>query len=292
MGETGSVHPLGRLAEVEDRYDALLCDVWGVLHDGRHAFSAAVDALRSARAAGRVVVLLTNVPRPSTTMPRALARTGVPDDAWDAIVTSGDATRDELARRAPGPVHRIGRQTDEGLWDGLGLEFAGLDSARFLAIAGLRDADERPEAYTHVLSAARERDLELVCANPDVQVQVGDRLQWSAGAVAEEYRALGGPVVLAGKPHDPIYQRAHRVLADLTGGPVPRDRILAIGDGITTDIRGANSQGIGSLFVATGIHGTSLLAGGSPDGVVDLARAGAALDAEGVRADWAMPRLR
>jgi HAD superfamily hydrolase (TIGR01459 family) len=283
--------PVSRLAELHDRYDVLRCDVWGVLHDGRTAFPAAAQALRAARAAGVTVVLLTNVPRPSATMPRALARTGVPAEAWDAVVTSGDATRDELAQRSPGPVHRIGRQADEGLWDGLGLVFSDLAVARFLAIAGLRDADEDPGAYAEVLRSARDRDLELVCANPDVQVQVGDQLRWSAGSVAEAYRALGGRVVLAGKPHEPIYARADRVLAELVGGPVPRDRILAIGDGITTDLCGANEQGIDSLFVATGIHGSSLLVGGTPDGAVDRERAAAALADVGARADWVMPRL-
>jgi HAD superfamily hydrolase (TIGR01459 family) len=279
------------LRALSGRYDALLCDVWGVIHDGRTLFPGVADALRGARADGISVVLLTNVPRPASTMPRALARLGFPPDAWDAVVTSGDAIRTELARRAPGPVHRIGRETDEGLWEGLGLRFADLDQARFLAIAGLRGADDSPQAYAAVLGAARQRDLELVCANPDIQVQVGARLQWSAGAVAAAYEALGGRVVQAGKPHPAIYEQAFEVLAGLVGPGLSRDRVLAIGDGIATDVLGANRQGLDSLFIATGMHGDSLLVGGSAGGDVDLDQVHRALGRAGVRATYVLPRL-
>jgi len=281
------MHQIGSLAEVTGDYDALLCDVWGVIHDGRTVFPGVADALRAARARGMVVVLLTNVPRPSSTMPGALARLGFPDDTWDAIVTSGDAIRVELARRAPGPVHRIGRDNDEGLWEGLGLRFSDLDRARFLAIAGLRGSADSPEAYRPVLRAARERDLELVCANPDIRVQVGDRLVWSAGAVADEYAGLGGRVVQAGKPHGAIYARAFQVLDRVAGRTLPRDRVLAVGDGVGTDILGAKRQGIDSLFIATGMHGSTLLSGSR----IDEALVAAALAAGGVRATHVMARL-
>ena len=141
---------IGAVRELTGQYDAVLCDVWGVLHDGRSVFPGAADALIGLRAAGVQVVLLTNMPRPSSTMPAALGRLGFPDDAWDAIVTSGDAIRGELAWRAPGPVLRLGRDTDRGLWDGLGLEFvADPDRARFAAIAGLRTTDGGPGRLRH-----------------------------------------------------------------------------------------------------------------------------------------------
>jgi len=283
----GRMRLIGSLAEVTGGYHALLCDVWGVIHDGRTVFPGVAGALRDARARGVVVVLLTNVPRPSSTMPGALARLGFPDDTWDAIVTSGDAIRVELARRAPGPVHRIGRASDEGLWDGLGLHFAGLDEARFLAIAGLRGHADSPQYYLPVLRAARARDLELVCANPDVRVQVGDRLVFSAGAVAAQYEALGGRVVQAGKPDAAIYARAFQVLDEVAGCAVPVQRVLAVGDGIRTDLLGANRQGMDSLFIATGMHGTSLLSGSRPD----PAKVGDALAQAGVRATYAMAGL-
>ena len=280
---------IGSVADLAGRYDAVLCDVWGVLHDGRTVFPGTGAALVGLRTAGVRVVLLTNMPRPSGTMPGALARLGFPDDAWDAIVTSGDAIRSELARRAPGPVHRLGRDTDTGLWDGLGLRFVdSLDGARFLAIAGLRGGDETPNDYRGVLRAARDRDLELLCANPDVRIMSGGRLRWCAGAVAEEYAGLGGRVVQAGKPHGPIYDRAFEVLAELVGSDVPRERVLAIGDGPVTDLLGANRQGLDSLFIATGIHGDSLLDGED----VVLPRAQAVLDGAGVTATYVMARLR
>ncbi len=276
-----------RVSEVASSYDAVLCDVWGVIHDGRAAFPEAAEALRGLRRSGLVVVLLTNVPRPSSTLPSLLARLGFPDDAWDEIVTSGDAIRVELARRAPGPMLRLGRDTDAGLWEGLGLELASLSKARFMAIAGLRDRAETPEAYTEVLRAARARDLELLCANPDVQVMVGGELAWCAGAVAQQYAAQGGRVVQAGKPHTAIYARARDVLARCTGAQVPNARILAIGDGIPTDILGANRQGLDSLFIGTGMHGTSLISNGH----LDTSLAQEALASAGVTATYAMTVL-
>ncbi len=267
----------------------MLCDVWGVLHDGRTVYPGAGDALIGLRSAGVRVVLLTNMPRPSSTMPAALARLGFPDDAWDAIVTSGDAIRGELTQRAPGPVLRLGRDTDRALWDGLGLRFVeDLDRARFLAIAGLREVHEAPGDYASVLRAARDRDLELLCANPDLQIMTGGALRWCAGSVAEAYSAIGGRVVQAGKPHAAIYECAFDVLAGVTGGAVARDRVLAIGDGPVTDLLGANRQGLDSLFIASGIHGDSLLDGDE----VDIARARRMLEESGVSATYALPRLR
>jgi HAD superfamily hydrolase (TIGR01459 family) len=231
--------------------------------------------------------MLSNVPRPASAIPDSLRRLGLPDEAWDAVVTSGDVTRTELARRSPGPVHRLGRDTDTALWAGLGLEFTGLSAARFLAMAGLRGPGETPADYETVLRAARARDLELVCANPDVQVPSGGGLLWCAGAVAREYALLGGRVIMAGKPHAPIYQRARDLLDRRARRHVPRSGILALGDGIATDIVGANRMGLDSVFIATGINGDALLSNGH----LDVGRAGAALEAAGARATYVMERL-
>jgi HAD superfamily hydrolase (TIGR01459 family) len=283
------VRSIEAIRELAGQYDAVLCDVWGVVHDGRSVVPGAADALIGLRAAGVKVVLLTNMPRPSSEVPAALGRLGFPDDAWDAIVTSGDAIRGELARRAPGPVLRLGRDRDRALWDGLGLEFVDdLDRARFAAIAGLRTPEETPADYASILSAARERDLELLCANPDVQIMSGGSLRWCAGAVADSYSAQGGRVVQAGKPHAAIYDRAFEVLAAVAAGVIPRERVLAIGDGPATDLLGANRQGLDSLFIASGIHGDSLLDGDE----VNIPRAQATLDAAGVSATYVLPRLR
>jgi HAD superfamily hydrolase (TIGR01459 family) len=283
------VQTIGAVAELAGHYDAVLCDVWGVLHDGRSVFPGTAEALIGLRRAGVPVVLLTNMPRPSRTMPEALARLRFPEAAWDAIVTSGDAIRAELSRRAPGPVLRLGRASDEGLWEGLDLEFvADLGRARFVAIAGLRDRHESPEAYTTILRAARDRDLELLCANPDVQIMSGGQLRWCAGAVAQAYARLGGRVVQAGKPYAAIYDRAFEALGAITPRAIPHERILAIGDGTATDLLGANRQGLDTLFIASGIHGDSLL----DRDQVDLPRARQLLEDAGVRATYVMPRLR
>lgn len=280
------MQPIRSVRELAGGYDALLCDVWGVLHDGREVFTGVADLLVSLRAAGTVVVLLSNVPRPGAVVAGSLLRLGLPRGAWDAIVTSGDAIRPELAARAPGPMHRLGRDTDRALWEGLGLQEATLDRARFLAMAGPWPG-EAPQAYADVLRAARGRDLELLCANPDVRVQSGDRLVWCAGAIAGEYAALGGRVVQAGKPHAPIYRRARTAVDHAAGRAVPANRILAIGDGIGTDILGANRVGLDSLLIASGVDGESLLV----DGHLDVGRAGEALGAAAVSATYAMTRL-
>lgn len=282
------MRPIESLTDVLGRYDAILCDVWGVIHDGRTVFPGAADALRQVRAGGVPVVLVTNVPRPGAAMPDELGRLGFPADAWDAVVTSGDMIRADLAERAPGPVHRLGRDTDVGVWHGLGLEFVDdPKEAAFLAMAGLRHQDELPQAYTAVLRAARERDLDLLCANPDMQVSSGDRLVWCPGSVAAIYEGLGGRVIQSGKPYDPIYERSLDVIAELVGHPVPAERVLAVGDGIGTDIAGAAAHGLDSVFVASGMHGDALLDAGR----VDESRALAALAGAGMAATYVMARL-
>ncbi len=285
--EPGWPQPIDSLAPLLGQHDAILCDIWGTIHDGRTAIPGAVPALQAARRGGVPVVLTSNVPRPGSALVASLARVGIPADAWDAIVTSGDLVREELARRAPGPALRLGRTTDTSLWQGTGVEFAGVAEARFAVIAGLRDAHEEPGAYRDVLTRARARGLDLVCANPDVQVMHGSSLQWCAGSVAAVYEDLGGRVVQAGKPHPPIYQRARAVVAALLGRPA--DRLLAVGDGIPTDVIGADREGIDCLFVATGINGDSLLgAAGRPD----VGRVHDVLAARSTRAAWVIDRLR
>lgn len=272
------LEPLPALAAVHGRYDALLCDLWGVVHNGREAFAPALAALSAFRAQGGRVVLISNVPKPRDPIPGQLDRLGVPRDAWDVIVTSGDAIRAELAARAPGPMLRIGPAHDGALWEGLGLAEADLAQARFLAVSGLTDdARETPEDYHPLLQAAAARNLEMLCANPDILVRVGDRLVWCAGALARDYGAMGGPVVMAGKPHPPIYDLAYR---ELPG--IEKSRMLAIGDGIGTDVQGAADQGLDCLFIASGMHGEALMSAGR----LDPAKAAAALAEGGVSARY------
>jgi HAD superfamily hydrolase (TIGR01459 family) len=270
-------------------YDAVFCDVWGVVHNGRRAYAHACAALARFRARGGIVILVTNVPKPRGPIPAQFERLGVPRAAWDAIVTSGDAIRAELARRAPGPMYKIGPEGDGPLWEGLGIvQTRRIEDAAFLGVSGLdMEGREEPSDYADVLNAARARDLTLLCANPDIVVRVGDRLIWCAGALARDYTALGGHAVMAGKPHAPIYELARRELAMLAGREIAPARILAIGDGVPTDVRGANLQGLDALFIASGMHGEALMT----NGALDPAKAEAALAAEGAQARYVMAEL-
>jgi HAD superfamily hydrolase (TIGR01459 family) len=277
---------LTSIDSIADRYDAILCDVWGVIHDGRRIFPAAARALTRLRQAGKRVVLLTNVPKPRDPIPGQLDRLGFPRAAYDTIVTSGDAIRAELAARAPGPMYKIGPAHDGSLWAGLDLQFSALESADFIGISGLNDDSETPADYTDILRKARARDLDMLCANPDIVVRVGEHLIWCAGAIARDYAALGGRVIMAGKPHAPIYALAYRELGGEASIP-DKARILAIGDGIGTDIAGANAQGLDCLLIASGMHGEALCS----DGLLDSAKVNAALAADGVSATYVMAEL-
>jgi HAD superfamily hydrolase (TIGR01459 family) len=280
------VERIRSILELTDRYDALLCDVWGVVHDGRAVFPGVLDVLAELRAGGTRIVMVSNVPRTGATVGQELTELGVPVEAWDALVTSGDVTRAELARRSPGPLHRLGRDTDASLWEGLGLTFTSLGEAKFVAMAGLHPGED-PDTYLPALRKARARDLELLVANPDLKVQAGDQLQWCPGSVGQRYAGLGGRVLQTGKPYAPIYERALAEVQRAAHRAIARPRILAVGDGIGTDIVGANRVGMDSLFIATGINGESLLAGGE----VDVARAEAVLEAAHARATYVMTRF-
>lgn len=257
---------LPRLEAVYDRYDLLLCDIWGVIHNGRAAFGPACDALAAFRATGKPVLLISNAPRPSGVIPPQLERLGVRRDAWDAIVTSGDATRAEIAARGPN-AYRIGPDKDAGLYDGLEVAFAPAERADYVICTGLRDElAEAPHDYRAEFERLIGLGLPMVCANPDKIVQFGDRAIYCAGTLADLYAQMGGTTVMAGKPFAPIYDLALREAGSLLGQAPDRARILAIGDGLGTDVAGAAGQGIDCLLVASGIHGAAMqeAAGFSP----------------------------
>lgn len=252
---------IDRLSDIAPRYDALLCDLWGCVHDGRRAFPAAVAALEAARAAGVKVVLLTNAPRPRGSVIAQLDRLGVPRGAWDDVVTSGDAAQYALVSGAVGRrVHHIGADKDEPFFTDLPpdlrdlgpVDRVPLTEAEGLVVTGLRDdLTETPEDYRAALLLAKTRDLPLLCANPDIIVDYGDTRLYCAGALAQAYEAMGGRALYFGKPHPPIYDLARRRLGAL--GLREGADLLAIGDGIDTDIRGAVAEGIDALFVTGGI---------------------------------------
>ena len=243
------------LSSVADRYDALFCDIWGVIHNGLESFPAACDALTRFQKERGPVVLISNAARPFPQVALQLDTLHVPREAWSGFVTSGDVTRPLLATRAPGPVWAIGPEQADPLYDGLDLQFAGPQDAAFICCTGPVDDDkETPEDYRQSLSIAAERKLTMICANPDRVVQRGGKLIYCGGALAALYADLGGEVIMAGKPYPPIYQQARAEGDRLADRALDPRRILCIGDGIPTDVLGANREGLDCLFIAGGIH--------------------------------------
>ncbi|WP_091737125.1 TIGR01459 family HAD-type hydrolase [Phenylobacterium immobile] len=277
------------LSDLADRYDVLLCDVWGVVHNGRECFPVACEALARWRAEVGPVVLITNAPRPHGPIIEQLDSLAVPRAAWSEIVTSGDATRVLIASRAPGPAWTIGTERDAVLYAGLGLrEQLDPEGAQFIAITGPYDDDvETPEDYRGRLTAAAAQGLPMICANPDIVVHKGEKLIYCAGAVAQLYETLGGKVVMAGKPHAAIYDLAMAKAQGLLGGPLDPARVLCVGDGLATDVKGANDQGLDVLFVASGIHGAETITAAG----LDQAATEALLAREGRTATWAIADL-
>ncbi|HEY3777817.1 MAG TPA: TIGR01459 family HAD-type hydrolase [Rhizomicrobium sp.] len=256
-GEPAILSGLGAIA---DSYDALFCDVWGVLHDGSSARAPAVEALRRFRALRGPVILLSNAPRPAKDVEEQFARLRVPADCYDEILTSGMLARDDLARRADGrelPMLHIGPERDSGVFVGLPVRCVGAADAEIVLCTGLFDDDtEAPEDYRGMLEALKARDLTLLCANPDIVVQRGGQLVWCAGALARLYDEVGGISVYYGKPHLPIYAAALARARALSRRAAPR--VLVLGDGLETDIRGANEAALDAVFIADGIHGEDI----------------------------------
>jgi HAD superfamily hydrolase (TIGR01459 family) len=275
------------LSRIASNYDAVLCDVWGVIHDGRKGFQPAVKALQEFRKHGPVV-LITNAPVPKERVTRLFPNLGVPDSCFDDVVSSGDATRNELKRLAPGPVYRIEYKEDRGLYEGLPLQFTDDPAvAKVVSCTSLREYPHgAPEPYRDELKRLAAHNLPMVCANPDVQFRHGDRLVWSAGSLAKIYEEEGGKVIRPGKPDAPIYRLATERVAALTGRAVAPQRTLCIGDGPATDVLGATRQGMDALFIGGGIHGHAINAG---EDFLEEARR--VMEADGVSARYAMPEL-
>ena len=277
------------LAELANDYDVLLSDVWGVIHNGREHFAPACAALARYRAERGPVVLISNSPRPAHDVIPQLDQLGVPREAWSTLVTSGDATRLLLAQRAPGPAWILGPERDGTLYEGLGLTPAEPATAAFIACTGpFNDEVEVPEDYRERFVGPASRGIAMICANPDRVVQRGSKLIYCGGALADLYRDRGGEVLMAGKPYAPIYELSLAEAARLTGRAVDPARVLCIGDGVHTDVQGAEEQGLDCLFVARGIHGEAAM---GPDGKLSAPAVDALLAAEGVKARYAMADL-
>jgi HAD superfamily hydrolase (TIGR01459 family) len=244
-----------RLRDLVDGVEVILSDIWGVVHNGLESFPDACEALHTYRQRGGTVILITNAPRPADSVQRQLRKLGVADETYDAIVSSGDLTRHFVADHPGKKMFWLGPDRDSSIYRGLDAVTAPLEQADYIVCTGLFDDEtESAEDYRAMMLQAREHKLPLVCANPDIVVERGDRLIYCAGAVAELYRELGGEVIFYGKPHRPIYERAMALAAERRGRPTSLDRVLAIGDSVRTDLTGALGFGIDCLFLTRGIH--------------------------------------
>lgn len=265
----GPIAAVAGLSELAPRYEAIVCDVWGVLIDGVKCFPEAAEALTKFRAAGKPAILVTNASRPDAEVRRQLAGIGAPAECYDDLVSAGELTLAAIVARAGQACHHLGPPRDRGLFAaaeqrlGAPLRMADVAGADYVVCTGLVDDErEQPEDYDAVLGAMRARDLPMLCANPDVVVAVGDRLYWCAGALAERYERIGGTVEQFGKPHAPIYAAALARLSAMRGVTIEPAQILAIGDGVWTDVTGAQRAGLDCLFLTEGVHADALHPGG------------------------------
>jgi HAD superfamily hydrolase (TIGR01450 family) len=272
--------------DIASRYDVVLCDVWGVLHNGVAAFKGACEALTEARARGLTVVLITNSPRPHPGVIVQIRGLGVPDTAYDRIVTSGDVTR-ALISAGPKKVYFIGAERDLPLLEGLNVDLVSSEEAEIIVCAGFFDDEtETAEDYRATLSGLASRKVPFICANPDLVVERGHRLVPCAGAIAKVYEDLGGETRISGKPYVPIY-RASLSEAKAVRGGLDLSRVIAVGDGMPTDVKGAQDFGLDLLYISAGIHAAEYMTGEK----TDEARLTAFLKSEGATPKWWMPRL-
>lgn len=242
------------MEELSRSHPVWFCDIWGVVHNGFQPFAPTVDSLQRHRNNGGTVILVSNSPRSTIGITRQLDDIGIPRDAYDAAVTSGDVTRDLMRRQSDGKLYHLGPDRDLSIFDGLNVERVPLERASAVICTGLfHEERETPADYDGLFAEIKSRTLTMICANPDRIVRKGGRLIYCAGALAERYAALGGEVLMAGKPFAPIYELARRVASDIRKTDVAPAEILAIGDGPQTDIRGAAEQGIDCVFV-TGLE--------------------------------------
>jgi HAD superfamily hydrolase (TIGR01459 family) len=273
-------------AEITSRYDAVFCDVWGVLHNGVSPFPKAAAALQAAREAGLTVVLITNSPRIAPLVVEQLRAIGIQDEAYDRIVTSGDVTRGLIAE-GPKKVFLLGPDRDIAIIEGIGVTRVSAEEADCVVCTGFFDDEtETPEDYTDMLKAFQARDVPMICANPDLIVERGHKMIPCAGAMAAYFDQLGGKTRIAGKPHKPIYDAVLSVARE-TRGDLKMDRILAIGDGMPTDVRGALDYRLDLLYISGGIHAAEYTLNGETDEAILTAY----LEREKATPKWWMPRL-
>jgi HAD superfamily hydrolase (TIGR01459 family) len=252
---TETIPVIDAIAPLGKGYAAWLVDIWGVMHNGVRAFPPAVEATRRYRKQGGIVILLSNSPRPSEPLQRQLTSLGVSEQSYDATVSSGDLTRYELAKHEGARIFHLGPERDLPIFKDLDLTRVDAKDAELVVCTGLfNEETETPEDYEVLLRELAGRKLTMLCANPDHLVERGHSLVYCAGALAQIYEEDGGKVIYAGKPYLPIYELAEETIARLAGRKAARSEILAIGDGIRTDMAGAAEFGLDAVFVASALH--------------------------------------
>ncbi len=276
------------LGDIAGRYDVILSDVWGVVHNGIARHPGAAEALAGFRAGGGHVVLITNAPRPSPPLIAMLDGMAVARDSYDAMVSSGDATRSMIAAYAGRHVHYVGPpHENDSLFEGLDITLGSVEQASAVVVTDLDSDDDTPDLYNSRMTEWLRRGLPLICANPDRVVEHGDQLVYCGGALADLYEARGGLVRMAGKPYRPIYDEALRLAEQAAGHRLDRGRVLAIGDSVRTDAIGAANAGLDLLFITGSIHAAEIGAFDDPDArVIENL-----LAPTGVRLAGFMPRL-
>lgn len=269
-----------------DTYDGLLCDAWGVIHNGIRLFDGVADALVNFRENCGPVVILTNAPRLHDVIPPQLDKLGLPRDAWNAVVTSGDATADAIRQQTGKPAFRLGPDRDETLFSAFDIDFVPMAEAAYILCTGpFDDETETPEDYRGLFEEALARNVPMICANPDIVVHRGDKEIYCGGALARLYEQMGGDITMSGKPYPPVYDLCRQRLQEISG-KVPKN-LLAIGDGPATDILGANRQNIDAVFVAGGIYRKAVL----EDRRLDPQKADEVLAGHGAHAKAVMEKL-
>jgi HAD superfamily hydrolase (TIGR01459 family) len=240
------------------RYPVWFSDIWGVVHNGIAPYHDACRALALHRKGGGIVILVTNAPRPTLDVRAQLAEIGVPTNAYDRVVTSGDVTRTLMVDHGGGRVFHIGTPREVTIFEGLDVRRVEMGKAHAVLCTGLtHDAVETPDDYAGMLGELRKLNLPMICANPDKMVRKGDRLLYCAGALAEKYSGMGGQVFMAGKPYAPIYELAMKQAGEIAGRTLHKKDMLAIGDGPETDILGAADFGVPVVLIADGVTDAS-----------------------------------
>lgn len=287
---------LNSLSDISARYDVLFCDLWGCLHNGQTAYRAAVAALEAFRADGGTVILVTNSPRPRRSVAKQLYSMDAPKSCYDGIASSGDAAQAALGAGLYGEkIYHIGPERDLPFFtnekgDPYDVERVALEDAESIVCTGLfDDRTETPDDYRATVLTGVNRGLKLLCANPDIMVDVGEKRIYCAGAVAQAYEVAGGESHYYGKPHSPIYQLAWLRAEEIREDSVAENRILCIGDGINTDIQGAVGEGLDSLFITGGLAATDT---GTKDGNPDAKKLESFTNAASLTPTAAMGFLR